>query len=67
MLFDCYKRKTKRINNSVGQLIISPIQAHSKKPEEVRKKIVDLMGELPRIEIFARQYEEGWDCWGNEV
>lgn len=61
------KGKPKRINSSVGQLIISPIQAHSKKPEEVRKKIVDLMGELPRIEIFARQYEEGWDCWGNEV
>lgn len=25
------------------------------------------IGELPRIELFARQHAEGWDCWGNEV
>ena len=26
-----------------------------------------LMGELPRIELFARQQTPGWDVWGNEV
>ena len=26
-----------------------------------------LMGDLPKIELFARQQVEGWDCWGNEV
>ena len=61
------KGKPKRINNSVGQLIISPLQAHSQKPNEVREKIVQLVGDLPRIELFARQYTEGLDCWGNEV
>ena len=61
------KGKPKRVNNGVGQLIISPIQAHSKKPNEAREKIVKLMGDLPRIELFARQYADGWDCWGNEV
>lgn len=25
------------------------------------------MGDLPRIELFARQKVEGWDSWGNEV
>ena len=30
-------------------------------------KIVELFGDLPRIELFARQYADGWDCWGNEV
>jgi len=60
------KGKPKRKNNSVGQLIISPIQAHSQKPDEARQKIVELMGDLPRIELFARQHAEGWDCWGNE-
>lgn len=59
--------KPKRVNSSVSQLIISPLQAHSQKPNEAREKIVDLMGDLPRIELFARQYAEGWDCWGNEV
>ena len=48
-------------------MIISPIEEHSKKPDEVRKRIVELLGELPRIELFARQKVEGWDAWGNEV
>jgi len=25
------------------------------------------MGDLPRIELFARQKTEGWDCVGNEI
>jgi N6-adenosine-specific RNA methylase IME4 len=25
------------------------------------------MGDLPRIELFARQRVDGWDAWGNEV
>ena len=44
------KGKPKRINNSVSQLIVSPIQSHSKKPDETREKIVELMGDLSRIE-----------------
>ncbi len=36
-------------------------------PDIVRDKIVELMGDLPKIELFARQQAEGWDCWGNEV
>lgn len=51
----------------IHQLIISPIEAHSKKPDEAREKIVALMGDLPRVELFARQTTPGWDVWGNEV
>lgn len=57
----------KRINRSVHQIISSPIREHSRKPDESREKIVSLMGDLPRIELFARQSVEGWDSWGNEV
>ena len=35
--------------------------------EEARDKIVALMGDLPRVELFARQIPPGWDVWGNEV
>ena len=49
------------------QLIISPLEEHSKKPAEARKRIVELLGDLPRIELFARQRSPGWDAWGNEV
>ncbi len=51
----------------VKQIIYAPIGIHSRKPDEVRDKIVQLMGDLPRIELFARQKVSGWDCWGNEV
>jgi N6-adenosine-specific RNA methylase IME4 len=57
----------KRQDNSVHQFIISPIEAHSKKPDEARDKIVRLMGDLPRVELFARQTPPGWDVWGNEI
>lgn len=61
------KGKPKRVSASVGQLIFSPLRRHSQKPDEARDKIVDLMGDLPKIELFARQQFDGWDCWGNEV
>lgn len=61
------KGKIKRINKSISQLIFSPIRKHSQKPDEVRDRIVELVGDLPRIELFARQKVDGWDCWGNEV
>ena len=57
----------KRQAADIHQLIISPIEAHSKKPDEARDKIVALMGDLPRVELFARQTPLGWDVWGNEV
>lgn len=59
--------KPKRKSNRVHQFIISPLRGHSQKPDEAREKIVALVGDLPRIELFARQKTEGWDVWGNEV
>lgn len=61
------KGKPKRISAKVHQVIMSPIEEHSKKPNEARKRIVELVGDLPRIELFARQKFEGWDCWGDEI
>ena len=56
----------KRKSKAVRQVILSKIEEHSKKPDEIRSRIVELFGDLPRIELFARQQVEGWDCWGNE-
>ena len=61
------KGKPKRVSKSVHQIIYEPIEKHSKKPSCVRSKIVELCGDLPRVELFARQKTNGWDCWGNEV
>ena len=61
------KGKIKRIDAGVHSVIQSPLEKHSKKPNEVRKRIVQLLGDLPRIELFARERFEGWDAWGNEI
>ena len=61
------KGKIKRINNTVYQIVEAEIREHSRKPDEVRNRIVELLGNLPRVELFARQKAEGWDVWGNEV
>ena len=58
---DCVK------SHAVHQIIESCVEHHSKKPDETRNRICKLLGDLPRIELFARQYADGWDCWGNEV
>ena len=59
--------KPKRINKGVYQAILAPQRKHSQKPDEIRDRIVTLMGDLPRVELFAREKTKGWDVWGNEV
>lgn len=61
------KGSPKRMSAGVHQVILSHIEEHSKKPQEARDRIEQLMGDVPRIELFARQKSPGWDVWGNEV
>lgn len=61
------KGSIKRLDASISQVIMTPIEEHSKKPDIIREKIVQLVGDLPRVELFARNKTEGWDVWGNEV
>jgi site-specific DNA-methyltransferase (adenine-specific) len=61
------KGRLTRINKDVKQIMLSPVSDHSRKPSEARDRIIKLLGDLPRIELFARQKVDGWDCWGNEV
>lgn len=56
-----------RAARNVKQIVIAPRGRHSAKPAEVRDRIVRLMGDVPRIELFAREIVPGWTCWGNEV
>ena len=59
--------KMKPVSNSVSSVVIAPRGRHSEKPAEVRDRIVQLFGDVPRVELFARQRVDGWDSWGNEV
>lgn len=60
-------RVPKRINASIRQIQHFPVLEHSEKPKEFHDLIVELWGDLPRIELFARRPVPGWAVWGNEV
>lgn len=74
--------KPKRVDKGVRQLILTEEddelclindvvfadrREHSRKPDETRDRIIQLMGDIPRIELFARQSVLGWDVIGNEI
>lgn len=61
------KGQPKRVSKSVPQICDARIMEHSKKPAEIRERIVELCGELPRVELFARDKVKGWDSLGDEI
>ena len=54
-------------DRKVRALVQSERQKHSKKPDSIRDDIVSLFGDRKRIELFARNYTEGWDVHGKDV
>lgn len=59
--------KYMNLKRGINQILIEPKTIHSRKPNEIRKRIVQMCGDLPRLELFAREQREGFDVWGNEV
>lgn len=60
--------KPKRKSKSVHQVVFSPVREHSRKPDEVREKIEELMGpDVSKIELFATEIAEGWESIGYEI
>ena len=55
-------------DRTVRQLVEARRVKHSAKPDEVRRRIVQMFGDAgPRIELFARERHDGWDAWGDEI
>ena len=61
------KGNPKPVSHSVHNIVCSRVREHSRKPEEVRHRIVELCGDVTRIELFSRDRIDGWDVWGNEI
>jgi len=61
------KGKPKRQRTDIRQIITTPVGLHSAKPEEVKNRIKQLMGNVPGIELFARNSDADWEVWGNET
>ncbi len=51
----------------VKQLVLAPRSNHSQKPSVVRDRIVELVGDLPRVELFATERVPGWDAMGDAI
>lgn len=69
MKFVCLQRKGLFIGNQhmFDRLFYHTLKDTVKKPDVARDRIVELIGDVPRIELFARQTTPGWDVWGNEI
>jgi N6-adenosine-specific RNA methylase IME4 len=61
------KGSPKRINKNINRLVVDERREHSRKPDRIRNDIVELCGDLPRIELFSRSSAKGWDSWGNQT
>lgn len=57
-----------RKDRSIFQVLVSPLEEHSKKPDEIKRRIERLYGQKQRIELFSRSADTQFgDAWGNEV
>lgn len=60
--------KPRAVSHSVHQLVFAERGAHSAKPPEVADRLVELVGPVKRIELFARMRRDAsWDYWGDQV
>lgn len=55
------------LTEAMAQVVLAPRGRHSEKPSVFRDMIVELCGDRPRVELFAREHHEGWDVRGNET
>jgi N6-adenosine-specific RNA methylase IME4 len=56
----------KRISKNVREVILSPVREHSRKPDEMYRRVTEYC-EGPYLDLFARQRREGWTSWGFEI
>ena len=59
--------KPQRVSRAVRRLVIANRREHSRKPDAVADGIVELMGDVSRIELFARESRAGWESWGDQA
>lgn len=55
------------LDDSSTPVVMTPRREHSRKPAIVRDMITRLFGNIPRVEMFAREQTPGWTVMGNDV
>jgi N6-adenosine-specific RNA methylase IME4 len=61
------KGHPKRLDRGVRQLILEPRREHSRKPDRIYDDIERLVGDMTKIELFARHRRPNWSAWGDEI
>lgn len=54
-------------DEGVPHVVLAAKTEHSRKPDEVHRRIERLYPSQTKLEMFARRAVDGWDVWGNEV
>lgn len=61
-------RRMVPIVHDIRAAVVEERREHSRKPEIVRSEITRMFGAgATKIELFARERADGWDCWGEEA
>ena len=58
--------KPSRLAKDVKRLVVERRREHSRKPDAVRERI-ERRVRGPYLELFARETNPGWDCWGDQM
>ena len=66
-----YKGKLLPVANDergkIHSVFTEQVKRHSQKPQIAYEIIERLYPHRYRLELYARNHRENWDCWGNEV
>lgn len=57
----------KVLRHDIPQVYDGPTGDHSEKPDVFRQRAIQVFGDVPRLEGFARIKPEGWDVLGDDV
>lgn len=55
------------VSDCVSSVILAPRGPHSRKPLEAYGRIEAVFGDVPRVELFARNTAPGWAAMGNGI
>lgn len=67
LLFKRGRIPTPRGARNIKQFVDVPRTKHSEKPIEVLRGIEKMFPYQSKIELFARQMQDGWDSWGLDI
>ena len=57
----------KECRGKYSDVIREQVRKHSQKPNCAYEMLEEMFPNANKLELFARQERDGWDCWENEV